>query len=362
MGKRVKFRFMNGLSYGIVDLFVFSAQGLAFFVGIRFGLSEGQDLAGCVYAASLMGLMSNATLSGSSFLLLIQPSLAAASRVFDVLEMQGEADRPDTAVPDRSCSPALEFTGVSFTYPDGTKALDGVSLKIKNGEHIALVGSSGCGKSTLLKLIQALYEPTEGKILLFGAPASSLSLGTIRSLSAVVNQECTVFDDTIGVNIGYGKKGASEEDIIRAAGAAGIHGFIQSLPQGYDTPIGEGGRLSGGQRQRIAIARAVLKDAPPLILDEVTAALDSATEAELYKNLAPLMRAVTSITAAHRLSTVKNADRILVFEKGRIVEEGTHEALMALGGLYKNYYGAHTGGPPLAEQAPSNPDASNPGP
>jgi ABC-type multidrug transport system fused ATPase/permease subunit len=341
MGKRIKFRFMNGLSYGIIDLFVFSAQGLAFLLGIGFGLTEGRDLAACVYAASLMGVMANATLSGSSFLLLIQSSLVAASRVFEVLEMEGEGDRPDTAVPDRSHPLAVEFREVSFSYPDGTKALDRVSLEVKNGEHIALVGSSGCGKSTLLKLIQALYEPAAGSVILFGAPASSLSLGTLRSLSAVVNQECTVFDDTIGVNIGYGKPGSSEADIIRAAGVAGIHGFIQSLPQGYDTLIGEqGSQLSGGQRQRIAIARAVLKGAPLLLLDEVTAALDSATEAELYKNLGPLIRASTSITVAHRLSTVKNADRILVFDHGRIVEEGTHEDLMASGGLYKDLYDA----------------------
>jgi ABC-type multidrug transport system fused ATPase/permease subunit len=344
MGKRIKFRFMNGLSYGIIDLFVFSAQGLAFLLGLGFNLSAGGELAACVYAASLMGVMANATLSGSSFLLLIQPSLAAAARVFEVLDKKTEADRPDTAKPDLNHQFAVELQDLSFSYPDGTKALDSINLKIKRGERIALVGASGSGKSTLMKLLGALYEPGGGGIVFFGAPAERLSLGVVRSLSSYVPQECTVFDDSIGANIGYGRLGASPDEIINAAKAAGIHDYIKALPGGYETVIGEqGSQISGGERQRLAIARAVLKQAPLLLLDEVTAALDSTKESEINKNLESLMSGVTAVTIAHRLSTVRNADRIIVFHKGRIVEEGNHDALMALGGYYQELYAAQNG-------------------
>ncbi|MDR3139701.1 MAG: ABC transporter ATP-binding protein/permease [Treponema sp.] len=339
MKRRIKFRFMNGLSYGTIDLFVFSAQAVAFLLGISFGLKAGQDLAVNVYAASLMGVMANATLSGSSFLLLIQPSLVAASRVFEILDKKPELDRPSTVTPGLNHDLAVDIRDLTFIYPDGTKALDRVSLQISRGEHIVLAGSSGSGKSTLVKLLEALYEPAEGSITLFGAPTARLSLGDIRALSSYVPQECTVFDDTIGVNIGYGKPGASREEIVAAARTAGIHDFIQSLPNGYETLIGEqGSQISGGQRQRIAIARAVLKGAPLLLLDEPASSLDSTTEGEIYKNLKPLMDKATVITIAHRLNTVKDADRIIVFEKGRIVEEGSHRELLALGGYYKNFY------------------------
>jgi ABC-type multidrug transport system fused ATPase/permease subunit len=344
MAKRIKFRFMNGLSYGIIDLFVFSAQGLAFLLGLSFNLSAGEELAACVYAASLMGVMSNATLSGSSFLLLIQPSLAAAARVFEILDKKTEADRLDAAKPDLSHQSAVEVQNLSFSYPDGTKALDAVDLKIKRGERVALVGASGSGKSTLMKLLGALYEPGGGSIVFFGAPAERLSLGAIRALSSYVPQECTVFDDSIGANIGYGRIGASQEEITASAKAAGIHDYIKTLPAGYETVVGEqGSQISGGERQRLAIARAVLKQAPLLLLDEVTSSLDSTKESEIYKNLDSLINGAATITIAHRLSAVRNADRIIVFNKGCIVEEGNHDALMDLGGYYKELYAAQNG-------------------
>lgn len=337
--KRTLFRTMNRIAYGIIDLFTFSAKGIGFVVGMLFMKHTNMEIATIVYAASLMGIMADAMLSFSAFLLLVQPSIVAARRVFEVLDKPVEDLRESISMPQFDAPYTIALDNVSFSYPGGSKVIDGLSLQIKKGEHLAIVGSSGGGKSTLIKLLQAFYEPTEGDISFFGTSLKSLSLQDIRSLSAYVPQECTIFDGTIGENIGLGSPGSSREQIENAAKQTDIHEFIMSLPKGYDSIVGErGSQISGGQRQRIAIARAILKDTPILLLDEATASLDSVSEEEIYKSLSLLIKNKTTISIAHRLSTVQNADRIIVLEEGKIVEEGTHEQLLSLQGRYKELY------------------------
>ena len=223
---------------------------------------------------------------------------------------------------------------------DAPPALDGVSLGIRPGETVALVGPSGSGKSSLVHLIPRFYRPQAGRITVDGHDLAEVTLESLRRQIALVSQNVVLFNDTVAANIAYGEQaGASEADIVRAAEAAHAMGFIRELPQGLATPIGENGaKLSGGQRQRIAIARAILKDAPILLLDEATSALDTESERAVQAALETLMKGRTTIVIAHRLSTVERADRIVVLSSGRIAEQGTHAALLAAGGLYAGLY------------------------
>lgn len=337
--KRTLFRTMNGIAYGVIDLFSFSAQGVGFVVGMLVMQHSKMEIGTIVFAASLMGIMADAMLSFSSFLLLVQPSIVAARRVFELLDKPIEDGRKSISKPQLDTPFTISLDNVSFSYSNGIKIIDSLNLRVKKEEHLAIVGSSGGGKTTLIKLLQAFYEPTEGDISFFDTTIKNLSLQDIRSLSAYVPQECTIFDGTIGENIGLGNPNSSISEIVEAAKQADIHEFIVSLPNGYDSIVGErGSQISGGQRQRIAIARAVLKDAPILLLDEATSALDSVSEEEIYKSLSQLIKNKTTISIAHRLSTVQNADRIIVLESGKIVEEGTHEQLLSLQGRYKELH------------------------
>lgn len=233
----------------------------------------------------------------------------------------------------------MELRDVSFSY--GKKpVLDHVSLTVRRGERLAIVGGSGGGKSTLIKVMEAFYRPQSGELRYFGVAGEKLSPADIRALFAYVPQECTLFDGTIGENIALGRPGATQEEVESAAKEAGIHSFIQNLPQGYATPVGEaGGQLSGGQRQRVAIARALLKGAPILLLDEATAALDSQTEREIQQCLDQVSAGRTTVTVAHRLSTIENAHRVLVMEEGRVVEEGAfHQMLEQPSGRFRALY------------------------
>ena len=261
--------------------------------------------------------------------------LTAADRLFAALDTRPEISDAPAALTLPRGEGHIVLTNVGFSYGLDSPALRGVTLEARRGETIALVGPSGGGKSTILNLIPRFYDVQSGVVSIDGHDVRDVSLASLRGQIALVTQEPFLFDDTIRGNIAYANPNASTAEIEQAARAAAAHEFILALPQGYDTPVGElGSRLSGGQRQRIAIARAFLKDAPLLLLDEATSALDTESEAKVQEALERLMAGRTAILIAHRLSTVRGADRIYVIDRGEVVETGHHESLMSRGGLY----------------------------
>jgi ATP-binding cassette, subfamily B, bacterial MsbA len=269
----------------------------------------------------------------------LQEGMAAAKRIFDILDLEPMIKDAPQARPLAVKGGEIRFQDVIFTYANGNEALNGVSLIIPAGKRVALVGSSGAGKSTILNLIPRFYDTTAGAITVDGQNVRDVTLASLRGAIALVSQEIMLFDDTIKANIAYGRVGASDAEIVEAASAAAAAEFVQGLPQGYDTMVGEHGvKLSGGQRQRIAIARAMLKNAPILLLDEATSSLDTESEHHVQRALDALMQGRTTVVIAHRLSTVTGADLIYVIDKGRVVEQGTHAELLRGGGVYARLY------------------------
>ncbi|MBY0444678.1 MAG: ATP-binding cassette domain-containing protein, partial [Burkholderiales bacterium] len=269
----------------------------------------------------------------------LHKGLAAAESVFAILDELPEANQGQHQLP--RVQGAISLQDIQFAYgDDGKAALDGISLEIMPGETIALVGSSGSGKTTLANLLPRFYELNAGQILIDNVPLADYQLGNLRQQIALVSQDVILFNDTVIANIAYGSE-VNLERVRQAAIAAHALEFIDAMPDGMNTLLGENGmRVSGGQRQRLAIARAIYKDAPILILDEATSALDTESERKVQDALENLMQGRTTLVIAHRLSTIENASRIVVMQQGKIVESGTHQALMASNGMYSRMHAA----------------------
>lgn len=313
---------------------------IACVAGGLFYLKGQQILAGTATAGELMsyfaalGFVTQPIKRVQDGIMRIQPVIASCQRVFGTLESEEVVRESATPKPFPEDWKTIEYRNVSFSY--GTeRVLKNINVTIKRGEYLALVGESGSGKSTFVNLLERFYDPTEGEILIGGVPIRDIRLTELRRHIALVTQDVFLFNDSIAANIKSGNFENSSGSVESAARLANAHDFILKAPQGYDSLAGDrGGRLSGGEKQRISIARAIFKDAPILILDEATSALDSASEVEVQKGLDKLMVGRTAFVVAHRLSTVINADRILVFGKGEIVEEGSHQSLIAKRGAY----------------------------
>ena len=278
---------------------------------------------------------------------LFQRAMASTTRILDLLDITPGIASGTGEVGERARTEDLRFEGVGFSYASGARVLEGLDLDFQAGRTTALVGSTGSGKTTVVKLLLRFYDPTEGRVTLGGVDLRELDLPAFRSQVGLVSQEVFLFHGTVRENIAYGRPGASEEEIHEAARVAEADGFIDELPEGYDTVVGERGqKLSGGQRQRLSIARAILKDPPILVLDEATSAVDNETEAAIQRSLERVSVGRTTIVIAHRLSTVRGAHRIHVLDEGRVVEAGTHEELVHReGGLYRALWRVQTGEP-----------------
>ena len=333
--KRVTIR---ALMTAIVIFLIFTGVVAVIWIGAR------DVKAGNMTAGVLVQFVIYAVLVGSSVTAFaefwgeMQRAAGATERLIELLNSEDVVKDPETA--DQLDFPVrgeLEFEKISFFYPSrpNIAALDTLSLKVKSGETIALVGPSGAGKSTIFQLLMRFFDPTSGRIMLDGKPISSLKREDFRKHLSIVTQDPVIFGTSAMENIRFGRPDASDEEVIEAAKAAAAHNFLEMLPDGYESFVGEQGvMLSGGQKQRLAIARAILRDAPILLLDEATSALDAESEFAVQEAVEALARTRTTIIIAHRLATVKKADRIVVVDEGKIVAQGTHSELVSQGGLY----------------------------
>jgi subfamily B ATP-binding cassette protein MsbA len=269
----------------------------------------------------------------------IQEGVAAAKRIYEIIDQKNEIYNDKNAPSLKLKNATLEFKDINFTYPDGTQALKNLSAKIEGGKKVGLVGISGSGKTTFLNLIPRLFNLKQGTILIDDQNINNINLNSLRKEISLVSQDVILFDDTIKSNILYGNPSASADEIVQACKFAAAQDFIEKLPNKYETIIGENGiKLSGGQKQRLSIARAILKDSSIILLDEATSSLDSDSESVIQKAIENLIKNKTTIIIAHRLSTIMNCDKILVFDNGQIVAEGTHEFLVNNSLIYKNLY------------------------
>lgn len=335
----MKVAFSKALNVSGVQLIMAIGIGLIVLVAIKLStlitLTAGSFLA--VLAAMLQLIKPIKTLTTLNAA--IQRGLAGAESVFNLLDEPIELTT-GIDIPERT-NARLEFQAVSYAYRGANPVLHDINFTIAEGETVALVGHSGSGKTTLASLVPRFYIPTHGDIKLNGQSISQLSLSSLRQQLSLVSQHVTLFNDTLANNIAYGQANTARKSVINAAKLAFAHDFIMSLPEGYDTKVGDNGvLLSGGQRQRIAIARAILKDAPILILDEATSALDSESEQSIQNALDQVMSNRTTLVIAHRLSTIQRADKIIVLSHGRVVEQGTHDELLANKGHYTKLYNA----------------------
>ncbi|WP_172331524.1 ABC transporter transmembrane domain-containing protein [Mangrovicoccus sp. HB161399] len=322
----------------IVIFIVFGGIISVLWVGVTDVRSQAMSIGELVQFVIYAGIMAGSVAALSEIWGELQRAAGATERLVELLHAEDTVSDPET--PRAPAAPAqgeIEFRDVRFHYPTrpDDAALEGLSFRVAPGETVALVGPSGAGKSTVLQLLLRFYDPQSGEVLLDGVPLPAMARDAFRRNLALVPQEPVIFADTARANIRFGRPDATDAEVEAAAKAAAAHGFVSELPDGYDTYLGERGvMLSGGQKQRIAIARAILRDAPVLLLDEATSALDAESEAAVQKAVDEMSRDCTTLVVAHRLATVKKADRILVFDKGRIVAQGTHDSLVAEGGLY----------------------------
>jgi subfamily B ATP-binding cassette protein MsbA len=328
----------SAISSPMMELINMTSAALVIFVG-GLWISQGRmTVGGFLSFMTALYLLYKPIKDLNSLNNVVQDGVAAAKRIYEVLDTEPEVKNRDGAITLPRAFKTIEFRNLSFKYEEELVLKD-VNLTIKTGETIAIVGKSGGGKTTLVNLIPRFYDVTGGAILIDGQDMRDVSIESLRSLMAIVTQQTILFNDTVKENIAYGDTTKSFDEVVSAARSAYADDFIRTLPRGYETVIGEAGvKLSGGQRQRVSIARALLKNAPILILDEATSSLDTQSEREVQKALDTLMQGRTSFVIAHRLSTIMNADRIIVLKHGRIVEQGRHQDLLALNGEYKNLY------------------------
>jgi subfamily B ATP-binding cassette protein MsbA len=339
LGAEMKAALVRAVSFP----FVFSFVGVALVATLIMGANEISaqrlDSAALMTFVLLLQVAGAEVGRASRIYLSLQQAEAAARRTLDLLEIVPEVQDAPDAVELQQVEGRVTFEQVSFAYDENAPVLADFSLDIQPGEVVALAGPSGAGKSTVANLVARLYEVTAGRVLIDGLDVRQIQQTSLKRFMGIVPQETVLFGASIRENIGFGREGATGEEIIAAARAANAHDFILGLPQGYDTPVGERGvLLSGGQRQRIAIARAFLRDPRILILDEATSSLDAESEKAVHTALKTLLQGRTAIIIAHRLSTIRDADRIVVIAGGRIAEQGSHEQLLAQGGLYRRLY------------------------
>lgn len=337
----------------IVIFLVFAGIVGVLWVGARDVRMDVMTIGELVQFVIYAGIMAGSTAALSEIWGELQRAAGATERLMELLGSVDSVKDPEDAVPPPvPAKGEIRFEDVVFHYPTRPDhaALNGISLTVKPGETVALVGPSGAGKTTILQLLQRFYDPASGVVRLDGVDLRTMRRDAFRANIALVPQDAVIFADTAMENIRFGRPDATDDEVVAAARAAAAHDFIEALPKGYDSQLGERGvMLSGGQKQRIAIARAILREAPVLLLDEATSALDAESELAVQRAVDALSADRTTIIVAHRLATVKKADRILVFENGRIVAEGTHDSLVAEGGLYARLARLQFSGPMAAE-------------